>query len=210
MAFMSTSGSAGGLDDATHGAMLSALAEYGVPTLNTALLATGGAAANSNFRPGMSAGTNLMNATDRTGQSEEYLSILETINQELDARYNNLVLNNEALDQERVLYDVLQRARSEGVVLAQQDIALIRERVAALTELEKKVQLISDVGDAVFDNLESALNNFVQTGTFNFNEAVGVQIATHISGMYPMVFSTSGVQIALNVGAAEPLLALNS
>lgn len=170
MAFMSTSGSAGGLDDATHGAMLSALAEYGVPTLNTALLATGGAAANSNFRPGMSAGTNLMNATDRTGQSEEYLSILETINQELDARYNNLVLNNEALDQERVLYDVLQRARSEGVVLAQQDIALIRERVAALTELEKKVQLISDVGDAVFNNLESALNNFVQTGTFNFNE----------------------------------------
>lgn len=170
MAFMSTSGSAGGLDDATYGAMLSALAEYGVPTLNPALLATGGAAANSNFRPGMSAGANLMNATDRTGQSEEYLSILETINQELDARYNNLVLNNEALDQERVLYDVLQRARSEGVVLAQQDIALIRERVAALTELEKKVQLISDVGDAVFDNLESALNSFVQSGTFNFNE----------------------------------------
>lgn len=170
MAFMSTSGSAGGLDDATYGAMLSALAEYGVPTLNAALSATGGAAANSNFRPGMSAGTSLMNATDRTGQSEEYLSVLETINQELDARYNNLVLNNEALDQERVLYDVLKRARSEGVVLAQQDIALIRERVVALTELEKKVQLISDVGDAVFNNLESALNNFVQTGTFNFNE----------------------------------------
>lgn len=170
MAFMPTSGSAGGLDDATYGAMLSALAEYGVPTLNAALSATGGAAANSNFRPGMSAGTSLMNATDRTGQSEEYLSVLETINQELDARYNNLVLNNEALDQERVLYDVLQRARSEGVVLAQQDIALIRERVAALTELEKKVQLISDVGDAVFNNLESALNSFVQSGTFNFNE----------------------------------------
>ncbi len=170
MTFMSTSGSAGGLDDATHGAMLSALAEYGVPTLNPALLATGSAAANSNFRPGMSADTSLMNATDRTGQSEEYLSILETINQELDARYNNLVLNNEALEQERVLYDVLERARSEGVVLAQQDIALIRERVAALTELEKKVQLISDVGDAVFGNLESALNSFVQTGIFNFNE----------------------------------------
>lgn len=170
MAFMPTSGSAGGLDDATYGAMLSALAEYGVPTLNATLSAAGGTAANSNFRPGMGADASIMNATDRTGQSEEYLSVLETINQELDARYNNLVLNNEALDQERVLYDVLQRARSEGVVLAQQDIALIRERVAALTELEKKVQLISDVGDAVFNNLESALNNFVQTGTFNFNE----------------------------------------
>lgn len=170
MAFMSTSGSAGGLDDATYGAMLSALAEYGVPTLNAALSAAGGTAANSNFRPGMGADASIMNATDRTGQSEEYLSVLETINQELDARYNNLVLNNEALDQERVLYDVLQRARSEGVVLAQQDIALIRERVAALTELEKKVQLISDVGDAVFNNLESALNSFVQSGTFNFNE----------------------------------------
>ena len=171
-AFMSTSGSAGGLDDATYSAMLAALAEYGVPTLNTTISTMGGAAttANSNFRPGMGADTSIINATDRTGQSKEYLSVLETINQELDARYNNLVLNNGALDQERVLYDVLQRARQEGAVLAQQDIALIRERVAALTELEKKVQLISDVGDAVFDNLETALNNFVQTGTFNFSE----------------------------------------
>lgn len=170
MAFMPTSGSAGGLDDATYGAMLSALAEYGVPTLNATLSAAGGTAANSNFRPGMGADASIMNATDRTGQSEEYLSVLETINQELDARYNNLVLNNEALEQERILYDVLQRARSEGVVLAQEDIALIRERVVALSELEKKVQLISDVGDAVFNNLESALNSFVQSGTFNFNE----------------------------------------
>lgn len=170
MAFMSTSGSSGGLDDATYGAMLSALAAYGVPTLNTTLSTMGGGAANSNFRPGVDASTDIMGASDRTGQSEEYLSVLETINQELDAKYNNLVLNNEALDQERVLYDVLQRARSEGVVLAQQDIALIHERVAALTELEKKVQLIEDVGDAVFNNLETALNNFVQTGTFNFSE----------------------------------------
>lgn len=169
MAF-AASGSSGGLDDATYSTMLAALADYGVPILNTTLSTMGGGAANSNYRPGLSADTSIIGATDRTGQSEEYLSVLETINQELDARYNNLVLNNEALDQERVLYDVLQRARSEGVVLAQQDIALIRERVAALTELEKKVQLIEDIGDAVFNNLETALNNFVQTGTFNFNE----------------------------------------
>lgn len=169
MAFRSASGQAGGLDDASYAAILSALAKSGVPTLNEALAAAE-SAANSNYRPGLGAGSSVIGAMDRTGQSEEYLSILETINQELDARYNNLVLNNEALDQERILYDVLQRARSEGVVLAQQDIALIRERVAALSELEKKVQLISDVGNAVFNNLESALNNFVQTGTFNFNE----------------------------------------
>lgn len=168
--FVSTSGSSGGLDDITYSTMLTALADYGVPILNTTISTKGGGAANSNFRPGVDASTDIMGASDRTGQSEEYLSVLETINQELDAKYNNLVLNNEALDQERVLYDVLQRARSEGVVLAQQDIALIRERVAALTELEKKVQLIEDVGDAVFNNLETALNNFVQTGTFNFSE----------------------------------------
>ena len=169
MAF-AASGSSGSLDDATYSTMLAALADYGVPILNTTLSTMGGGAANSNYRPGLSADTSIIGATDRTGQSEEYLSVLETINQELDARYNNLVLNNEALDQERILYDVLQRARSEGVVLAQQDIALIRERVAALTELEKKVQLIEDIGDAAFNNLETALNNFVQTGTFNFNE----------------------------------------
>lgn len=162
MAFMASSSSNGLANDQQYSQLLDELTRHGVSVLDAALSAPGG----QNF----GANTNIVDAVDRTGQSEEYLSVLQSINQELDSRYQQLTLNNDALETERLLYEATARARQEGVVLAQQDIALIRERVAALTELEKKVQLISDVGDAVFNNLESALNSFVQTGTFNFNE----------------------------------------
>ncbi len=49
-----------------------------------------------------------------------------------------------------------------------------------------------------------------QGGTFNFNEAIGVQIASHIPAMIPMKFSNTGTSITLSVGATEPLFLLNS
>lgn len=49
-----------------------------------------------------------------------------------------------------------------------------------------------------------------QGGTFNFNEAIGVQIASHIPAMIPLKFSNTGTSISLAVGATEPLFALNA
>lgn len=77
------------------------------------------------------------------------------------------------------------------VIYDDEGYAIISE-IGLCTGVDKVVQVTSSAG-----------------GTFNFNEAIGVQIATHVSGMYPMVFSNTGVTIALNVGATEPLLALN-
>jgi len=107
---------------------------------------------------------------DRTGQSEEYLSVIQLINQELETRYNNLMRNNQGMQEQQILQDALQIAQREGAVLAQQDIELIREQANALAQLEQRMELIDDITDAVFNNMETALNNFVETGTFNFNE----------------------------------------
>lgn len=168
MAF-AAGGTGGGLDDATYGAMLAALADYGVATLD-GTLSTMGMNLGQTGATGLGAGGSILEGRDRTGQSEEYVSVLQSINQELDSRHAQMVLNNEALEQERMLYDVMQRARQEGVVLDQQDIALIQQRVEALTELQRQLDLVNQVGDALFNNLESALNDFVETGTFNFSE----------------------------------------
>ena len=115
-------------------------------------------------------GQNLMDGADRSGQSKEYLETIKLINQELETRYDNIIANNQGMQEQQYLQDALKVAQQEGVILSQQDIALIQERVAALAQLERRLDLIESIGDAVFDNLESALNSFVETGTFNFNE----------------------------------------
>jgi len=131
-------------------------------------------------------GSNLMGSANRTNQSEEYLDTIRTINQELEERYNQLTQNNQMLEEERILQDALQTANKNGVVLGQQDVALIRERAQAIQQLETRLKFIKDINDAVFNNMETALNNFVQTGTFNFSQfarsviedlaAIGIQM----------------------------------
>jgi tape measure domain-containing protein len=115
-------------------------------------------------------GQSLMDATDRTGQSQEYLNTIQLINQELETRYSNIMRNNQGMEEQRLLQEALRIAQQESTILNKEDIALIEERVNALAALERRMELINDVSDAVFDNLEQALNNFVETGTFNFNE----------------------------------------
>lgn len=126
--------------------------------------------ANLNAAPGANglASYDLLSSRDRTGQSEEYLSVLRSINEELNNRYNQLTLNNEVREQERIIEEATNRARQEGVILDQQDLHLIRERAIALQQLEQRLEFIREIGDAVFNSLDRELTSFVQNGTFNF------------------------------------------
>lgn len=45
-------------------------------------------------------------------------------------------------------------------------------------------------------------------GSFQFNEAVGVQIAAHVATFNSLVFNNTGLEIELVVGANEPLFAI--
>ena len=155
-------------------------------------------------------GGGLMGA-DRAGQSEEYLKVIQLINQELQTRYDNIMRNNQGMQEQQILQDALQVAQREGAVLAQQDIELIREQANALSELERRMDLIDGITDAVFGNMESALNNFVETGTFNFNEfATSVikdlaQIGIQMMIIAPLKSFFGGVLDGLLPGAAAAL-----
>ena len=46
--------------------------------------------------------------------------------------------------------------------------------------------------------------------TISFNEAIGVQIVSHINAFYPLQFSPSGVEIIVDAGASEPLFQLTN
>jgi len=46
------------------------------------------------------------------------------------------------------------------------------------------------------------------SGTFNFNEVIAAQVASHVAAFYPVRFSRNGFEISLDVGATEPLFRL--
>jgi hypothetical protein len=47
-------------------------------------------------------------------------------------------------------------------------------------------------------------------GTFQYNEAIGVQIISHIPAMIPAKYSNEGTDISLDIGSTEPLWSLGS
>lgn len=44
------------------------------------------------------------------------------------------------------------------------------------------------------------------SGQFNYKEAISVQIASHITGFYPVGYTNKGFELQLEAGATEPLL----
>jgi len=107
---------------------------------------------------------------NRLGQSREYIEVLEEINGQLDKRYASLTQSNEAYGVERDLQDAINIATENGIVLSQQDIALIRERIGAIGELEEEFDLMQEAGDVLFNNLTSAVDTFIETGKFSFKD----------------------------------------
>lgn len=78
-------------------------------------------------------------------------------------------------------------------VLYNDEYYSIISEIGLCTGIDKVVQVTSSIG-----------------GTFNFNEAIVVQIASHIPAMIPLKFSNTGTDITLSLGATEPLFSLSS
>lgn len=192
-------------DNSSYGDILTALGNYGGTAIDSLNLAS---SENLNSR----ASASILDSQDRTNQSDQYLSVLTSINQELDSRYNTMVLNNRALDQERAFYDATQRARAEGIILSEQDIILIRGRVAALDELEQKIYIIEGVSESVFGNLESSILNFVKTGTFSFKQFAS-SVISDLARIGTQTFITKPLSNFFNTAASNlfniPLPAAN-
>lgn len=91
--------------------------------------------------------------------------------------------------------------------------------VATLTISSDEAQELRDVSKILYDDEEYAIISEIalctgvdktitvsgSSGSFNFNEAIGVQIAQFVATNLSMVFNNTGATINLNVGVSEPM-----
>lgn len=88
---------------------------------------------------------------------------------------------------------------------------------AEVTELLNVAEILyQDDGYAIISEfaLCSAIDKIVQSPgpgstTIAFNDAIAVQVASHINSFIPLAFSNNGVDVLLDVGATEPLFSLS-
>lgn len=64
--------------------------------------------------------------------------------------------------------------------------------------------LVSEIG--LCSGLDKVVSTDSINGSFNYTEALGVQILTFITGYYPVGFTNQGFTFQIDVGATEPLL----
>lgn len=90
-----------------------------------------------------------------------------------------------------------------NLVLTAQDAAELLN-VARVIYDDERLAIISEIG------LCSGVDKPVTTGTLTYNEAIGVQVCAHYSSIYPMKYNQNGIDLILDIGATEPLFALQA
>ena len=79
--------------------------------------------------------------------------------------------------------------------------------VAEILFGDRRMAIISEFGFVTGVNADVSINT--PSGTVNFSEVIGGQLAAIISGHYEMIFNSKGFDFNLEVGAVQPLLATN-
>ncbi len=75
--------------------------------------------------------------------------------------------------------------------------------VARVMYDDEDFAIISEI--QLVTGIDKTINVSGPTGSFNFNEVIAAQVASHISAFYPIRFSRNGIEIYLDIGASEPL-----
>ena len=86
--------------------------------------------------------------------------------------------------------DIAELLNVSTIIYSKPDYAIISE-IALCSGLDKLIQ-VTGTGNA----------------TFNFMEAIAVQVVSHINTFFPLVYSGNSVEILLDVGSVEPLYLL--
>lgn len=68
--------------------------------------------------------------------------------------------------------------------------------------------IISEIG--LVTGVDKVITVTGQGGSYNFNECIAAQVASHVAAFYPIRFSRNGLEIVLDCGATEPLFKLVS
>ena len=83
--------------------------------------------------------------------------------------------------------DVAEFSNACKVIYGSEDYAIISE-IALCAGVDKIVQ-----------------GSSLSSGTFNYKEAIGVQVVSFINAFFSMQFNNDGLRTILDVGATEPL-----
>lgn len=98
-------------------------------------------------------------------------------------------------------------------VTARMDLSLTADEVAEIVAAalvihnDDRYAVISEIGLCSGQDKQVASPS-TGNATIPFNEAIAVQIVSHVDTMYPLKFSPQGVDILLDVGTSEPLFNL--
>ena len=89
------------------------------------------------------------------------------------------------------------------LILSPQDVAELLNVCKVIYD-DEQMAVISEIGlcSGVDKNVQSAGEGGT---TINFNEAIAVQIVSHVNTFQPLAYSNNGTELLLDVGATEPL-----
>lgn len=89
------------------------------------------------------------------------------------------------------------------VLFDEDDVAELVNVARILYDNEQRAA-ISEIG--LCSGVDKTVTADSPSGQFNYREAVGVQIATHITGYYPVGYTNKGFELQVEAGATEPML----
>lgn len=76
--------------------------------------------------------------------------------------------------------------------------------VASILYDNEERAIISEIG--LCSGVDKVVTSTGAGGNINYNEAIAVQIVTHITGYYPVGFTNIGFELQIEAGATEPML----
>lgn len=88
------------------------------------------------------------------------------------------------------------------VLFDESDVAELVNVAKVLYDNEYKA-VISEIG--MCSGVDRVMETVGPSGSFNYNEAIAVQIVSHITGYYPLGFGNQGFKLEVEAGAVEPL-----
>lgn len=93
-------------------------------------------------------------------------------------------------------------------VLMSEDDAAELINVTKIIYNDENYALISEI--ALCTGVDKVVSVTSSGSTFNMNEAIGVQVASHVPSFYSLYNANTGVSVTMKVGAAEPLYAITT
>lgn len=89
------------------------------------------------------------------------------------------------------------------VIFDSDDVAELVNVARILYDNEQRAA-ISEIG--LCSGVDRTVTGELNGDQFNYREALGVQIATHITGYYPVGYTNQGFELQIEAGATEPML----